>query len=157
MDIKELGITGFIVVGGAIYGISEYGLGDVLQNDLKHVSEVPYAEREAYMKSVTVQFTEFYGGAVFGTDEFATVGSLSYELAPKRTTFIQVVDAQEKVTKAQEKDLKSFYSNKWVCETEDVLLFTDKGWTYTTKLKNTDGRTMVVVTCKPTNSSNLRS
>ena len=109
------------------------------------------------MKSVTVQFTEFYGGAVFGTDEFATVGSLSYELAPKRTTFIQVVDAQEKVTKAQEKDLKSFYSNKWVCETEDVLLFTDKGWTYTTKLKNTDGRTMVVVTCKPTNSSNLRS
>jgi len=157
MDIKELGITGFVVIGGAVYGISEYGLGDVLQDDLKYVSEVPYADREAYMQSVSVQFTEFYGGAIFGTDDFSLVGEMTYELDPKKTTFIEVIASEDKVSKEQVKELKSFYGDKWLCDTEDALLFTHKGWTYTTKLKNVDGRTMVNVTCRPSNASGLRS
>jgi len=145
------------VIGGAIYGISEYGLGDVLKEDLKYVAEVPVAEREAYMLSVTEKFTEFYEGAVYGTDTFNMAGDLTYELKPRRTTFVEVVQSHHKLSNEQAKELKSYYSGNWLCEGEDSLLFTDKGWTYTTKLKNMDGRTMVVVTCKPPKATGLRT
>jgi len=70
MGIKEIGTGTVVVIGGAIYGISEYGFGDVLQDELKTVAEVPIAEREAYMQTVADQFTEFYDGAVYGTENF---------------------------------------------------------------------------------------
>ena len=149
MDIKEIGIAGFVVIGGAVYGISEYGYSDVLKEDLKAVSEVSIDERETYMESVAVQFTEFYEGALYGTDNFTFAGDLNYELDPDRPAFIEVTTSHTQITPEEVKDLKSYNADKWMCQTEDTLLFTDKGWTYTTKLKNLDGRTMVIITCNP--------
>ena len=156
MSLKEIGMGSVVVIGGAVYGISEYGLGDVLQDELKPVAEVPMAERAAYMQSVTLQFTEFYGGALYGTDEFTFAGDLKYELDPKRAAFIEVTQSLNELSKTQVKELKAYHADDWMCEEEDSLLFTDKGWTYTTKLKNVDGRTMVIVTCKPENKLGLR-
>ena len=154
MDIKELGICGFVVIGGAIYGVSEYGLGDILEQDLKTVAEVPMDERATYMQSVTVQFTEFFSGALYGTDNFTFATDLKYEFDPRRAAFIQVSQSHTKITKDEVADLKRYNKDKWMCETDNILLFTDKGWTYTTKLKNMDGRTMVTITCKATSKSN---
>ena len=156
MDIKEIGMGTVVVIGGAIYGISEYGLGDVLKDELKAVAEVPMAEREAYMQSVTTQFTEFFEGALYGTDDFTFAGDFKYEIDTHRPAFIEVVKSHNELSKTQVKELKAYHADKWMCETEDTLLFTDKGWTYTTKLKNVDGRTMVIVTCKPENKVGLR-
>ena len=152
MSIKELGMGSVVVIGGAIYGISEYGLGDVLQEELKPVAEVPMAEREAYMQSVTTQFTEFYEGALYGTDDFTFAGDFKYEFDPKRAAFIEVTQSLNEISRQQVSELKAYHKDNWMCDTEDTLLFTDKGWTYTTKLKNVDGRTMVIVTCKPTHT-----
>ncbi len=153
MDIREVVLGGVVVIGGTVYGVSEYGLGDVLKDELKTVAEVPMAERGAYMESVAVQFTEFYEGAIQGTENFVFAGDLTYELEVNRAAFIEVVQSNTEITKAQVKDLKAYNADKWMCDTEDTLLFTDKGWTYTTKLKNLDGRTMVIVTCNPTNDN----
>lgn len=156
MDIKEIGMGSVVVIGGAIYGISEFGLGDVLQDELRPVAEVPMAERTAYMQSVTTQFTEFYEGALYGTDDFTFAGEYKYELDIKRPAFIEVVQSFDKLSKQQVKDLQDYHSDDWMCDLEDSLLFTDKGWTYTTKLKNIDGRMMVIITCKPENNLGLR-
>lgn len=156
MDIKEIGIGSVVVIGGAIYGISEYGLGDVLKDDLKPVAEVSMAEREAYMQSVTTQFTEFYEVALYGTDDFTFAGDFKYDLEPRKATFIEVVQSKNKLSKKQVKELKAYHADNWMCDTEDTLLFTDKGWTYSTKLKNVDGKTMVIVTCRPEQQIGLR-
>lgn len=156
MDIKEIGVGTVVVLGGAIYGVSEYGLGDVLQDELKAVAEVPMAEREAYMQSVAVQFTEFYDGAIYGTDTFNFAGEFKYDLDPRRAAFTEVAQSTHELTKAHIKELKAYHADKHLCETEDSLLFTDKGWTYTTKLKNINGRTMVIVSCKPKPKHGLR-
>lgn len=157
MDIKEIGIGSVVVIGGAAYGISEYGLNDVLKEDLKYVAEVPVAEREAYMKSVTIQFTEFYNGAVYGTDSFNMAGDLTYELKPRKTAFVEVVQSHHEISPQNAAELKAYYSGTWYCEHEESLMFTDKGWTYTTKLKNLNGRTMVVISCKPPKATGLRT
>jgi len=156
VSLKEIGMGSVVVIGGAIYGISEYGLGDVLQEELKPVSEVPTAERAAYMESVTTQFTEFYEGALYGTDDFTFAGEYTYELDTQRPAFIEVVQSFNELSKQQVKELKAYHSDNWMCDLEDSLLFTDKGWTYTTKMKNVDGRTMVIVTCTPKNNLGLR-
>ena len=156
MGIKEIGTGTVVVIGGAIYGISEYGFGDVLQDELKTVAEVPMAERKAYMQTVADQFTEFYDGAVYGTENFNFATDLKYDLNPRRATFTQVSQSLNELSNDQVKELKAVHSDNWMCDTEDSLLFTDKGWTYKTKLKNLDGRLMVLVTCKPNKTSGLR-
>lgn len=157
MDLKEIGIGGVVVIGGAIYGISEYGLSDVLKDEIKHVHEIPMEEREAYMSSVVTQFTEFYEGATYGTDDFDFVGSLKYDLNPKRTEFIEVVQSLHDVPKAEVKNLRKYYAGQWMCDFDDSTMFTDKGWSYTTKMKNKDGRIMVTISCKPETALGLRS
>lgn len=156
MDIKEIGIGTVVVIGGAIYGISEYDLGDVLKDDLRPVAEIPMAERAAYMESVTTQFTEFYEGALYGTDDFTFAGEFKYELDPQRAAFIEVVQSYNEIPKKEVSELKAYHADDWMCDLEDSLLFTDKGWTYTTKLKNLDGRMIVIITCKPENKLGLR-
>jgi len=156
VGIKEIGAGTVVVIGGAIYGISEYGLGDVLQEELKNVAEVPISERQAYMQTVADQFTEFYEGAVYGTENFDFATDLKYNINARRATFTQVSQSLNELTNDQVKELKTLHSDNWMCDTEDSLLFTDKGWTYKTKLKNLDGRLMVVVTCKPNKNSGLR-
>ncbi len=156
MDMKEIGVGCVVVIGGAVYSISEYGLGDVLQDELKTVAEVPMQEREAYMQSVTLQFTEHFAGALYGTDDFTFAGDFKYELDTRTPSFVEVVQSFNELSKQQVKELKAYHSDNWMCDTDDTLLFTEKGWTYTTKLKNVDGRTMVVVTCKPTSKPGLR-
>ena len=157
MGLKEIGVGGFVVVGGAIYGLSEFGLSDVLTDDLKYVHEIPVEEREAYMTSVVTQFTEFYEGATYSTDDFDFVGDLQYDLNPKRSEFIEVVQSMHDVPQAEVKNLREYYAGQWMCDFEDSLIFTDKGWSYTTKMKNKNGQVMVTVTCQPEKAFGLRS
>jgi len=126
MDLKEIGIGGVVVIGGAIYGISEYGLSDVLTDEIKYVHEIPMEERED-------------------------------DLNPKRTEFVEVVQSLHDVPKAEVKNLRKYYAGQWMCDFEDSTMFTDKGWSYTTKMKNKDGRIMVTVSCKPEQKLGLRS
>lgn len=151
MDIKEAGIATVVVIGGAVIGISEYGLGDVMSDDLRPAAEVPMDERQAYMTGVAAEFTEFFNGAVYGTDSFSFSGTLNFEVEPRTATFEEVVQAEQSLNAKQVKELKAYHADDWMCETEDTLLFTDKGWTYTTTLKNQDGRLMLSVECAPTN------
>jgi len=152
MDIKEIGVTSVVVIGGAVYGISEYGFSDVLSEDIRHVSEVPVAEREVYMDSVVEQFTEFYSGAIYGTDTFSFSTPLKYRNNPFEASFTQIGQSEQVVSPAQVKELKAYHADKWMCEEEDALIFTDKGWIYKTLLKNKDGQLMVSVVCKPPQS-----
>ncbi|WP_427450136.1 hypothetical protein [Litorimonas sp. WD9-15] len=149
MDLKEAGICGVVVIGGAIYGISEYGLSDVLTDDLKSVYDVPMTERHAYMTSVVDQFTEFYSGAIYGTDTYDFVGQLEYEIEPARATFVEVVESDIKIPLEEVKNIREYNTADWMCDHEDSRLFTDKGWTYVTELRNKGGLLMVTVTCSP--------
>ena len=151
MDIKEIGITSVVLIGGAVVGVSQFGLSDVLKDDLLLVADVPMAERQAYMDSVTTEFTEFYDFAIHGTEDFNFSGPLIYQNDPKTARFTELVKADQELSKTQVKELYDYYSDGWFCDDEEMLMFTDKGWTYRTALKNKDGKHMVTVDCKPTN------
>jgi len=156
MDIKEIGITSVVLIGGAVVGVSQYGLSDVLDGDLRHVNEVPMEERQAYMDSVTKKFIETYDGSVHGTDTFNFSSPLIYENNAQKARFTEVVKAEQELSKTQVKELRTFYSGTWMCDHEDSQIFTNKGWTYRTTFSNKDGKHMVTVNCKPKNNVGLR-
>ena len=42
MDIKELGAGAVVLIGGVAYTVSQGGLADALDEDVKYISEVTY-------------------------------------------------------------------------------------------------------------------
>ena len=87
MDIKEIGACGVFVVGGAVYGISQFGLNDVLSEDLKHITEVTREDRPDYMDSIVVEFKNNLSSYGVETESYTFVGPSNFSTLPANGVF----------------------------------------------------------------------
>ena len=149
MNLKELGIGGVIVVGGAAYGISQYGLNDVLSEELRYYSNVSIDERPGYMESVVAEFTEVFSTYGVETPSYTYVGVSNFTTSPSNGTFVEVVVQEEKVPEGEIKGIRAQMEVSDFCQQAEMTMFTEKGWSYRFTLQDGSGRNIFKATCKP--------
>ena len=149
MDIKEWGATGVLVVGGAVYGISQYGLNDVMSEDLRHISEVSAQERPAYMDGVVAEFREAFDSYAVETETYIFVGMSEFSTAPVDGGFIEVVTQEEPVPYEEIKGIAAQMEVNGFCAQDEMTMFTSKGWTYRFSMKDSKNRQVYAIVCEP--------
>ena len=149
MNLKELGIGGVIVVGGAAYGISQYGLNDVLSEEIRPYSTVSEQERPAYMASVVSEFTEAFSTYAVETPTYVYVGYSKFTTSPSNGTFVEVVSQEDRVPENEIKGIRAEMDASSFCQQAEMTMFTDNGWRYRFTLQDSSGRNIYKVTCKP--------
>jgi len=149
MDIKELGACGVFVVGGTVYGISQLGLNDVLSEDLRHISEVTFQERPAYMDTVVAEFTDAFATYGVETETYTYVGNSNFSTLPAMGTFVEVVRQDSPVPKRAVKGIKKQMELANFCDQGEMTMFTEKGWTYRFSMEDSNGLKVFAVVCKP--------
>ena len=85
MEIKEAGVCGVIVVGGAIFGIAQGGLGDALSDDIKPYHEVSADERADYMQTIVGQFTESFDTYFIQNENYTYAGNSVFSTKPSQS------------------------------------------------------------------------
>jgi len=153
MDIKEIGICGVVVVGGAIYGISQVGLGEALSEELRAYHEVPAAERAEYMQTVVNEFSGHFDTYFIQTPTYVYMGHSTFSSQPLRGLFDEVVSQEETVPRGELPAIKAQLSQGVFCAQDEMTMFTDKGWQYRFKLKDGNGRLIATVICNPSQST----
>ena len=148
MDIKEIGTCAVIVIGGVAYTVSSGGLKDALSDDIRHVSEITYAERADYMNEIVDQFTNTFDVYIVQTENYDYVGHSEFSAAPKKATFLEVVTAEDSVPKSELANIRAKAQTDF-CAQEEMLMFTSKGWKYKFTLKDDQGRNILTNVCKP--------
>ncbi|NNC36237.1 MAG: hypothetical protein HKO02_02175 [Hyphomonadaceae bacterium] len=149
MDIKEIGACGVVVIGGAVYGISQYGLNDVLSEEIRHISEVSVQDRPAYMERIVGEFAEAFETYYIETETYAYVGISKFTTAPGSGTFVETVTQDEPVPKKEIKGLKASMNEMDFCNQEEMTMFTNGGWTYSFTMQDSKGSRVFAVDCKP--------
>lgn len=149
MDIKEIGACGVFVVGGVVYGVSQYGLNDVLSEELVHISEVSRQERPAYMDKVVAEFDTAFDNYGVETESYTFVGESHFSTAPSSGTFTEVVRQDTAVPKKEIKALRAVMVEGDFCAQEEMTMFTEKGWTYSFSMTDTKGQKIFAVNCAP--------
>jgi len=148
MDIKEWGLGGVVLVGGAMYGISQFGLNDVLSEDLSYISDVTRQERPAYMASIVSEFSEAFETYSVESETYIFVGQSKFSTSPSNGTFVEVVTQEKPVPSEEVKGLKSAMHTADFCAQEEMTMFTEKGWSYRFKMKDSKGRQIFAITCR---------
>jgi len=149
MDIKEAGAVGVFVVGGAVYGISQYGLNDVLSEEMRPIAEVSLQERPAYMEQVTAEFKEAFDSYGLETETYTYVGLSAFSTSPSTGTFVEVVTQDSPVPPKEIKGLKEVMDASMFCDQDEMTMFTDKGWGYSFTMQDSNKRTVYAIECKP--------
>ena len=149
MEIKEIGGVAVVVVGGAVFGISQMGLNDVLSEDLRPLAEVSMQERPAYMSGIVNEFSEVFDTYFIETESYTYVGQSKFTTAPSSGTFMEVVRQNEAVPKKEMKKLTNFMKESNFCEQDEMTMFTDKGWTYRFRMVDGKGNQVYAVICRP--------
>ena len=149
MEIKEIGGIGVLIVGGAVYGISQYGLNDVLTEDLRHVSTVTMAERPAYMSEVTGQFAEAFETYAVESETYIYVGYSEFKTAPGSGTFVEVVRSEEALPLEEIPGITQAMEESDFCAQEEMTMFTDQGWAYRFTMVDATGRQIFDAHCRP--------
>lgn len=150
MEIKEIGGTLVLVAGGAIYGISQVGLGDALSEDIRHISEFTIAERADYMTGITHEFSEAFDTYYVATQsDYVFEGHSSFSIAPSSGTFMEVVRQEEPVPEAELEALKTIMASNDFCAQDEMVMFTEKGWKYRFRMIEGKGQQIFAVTCQP--------
>ena len=150
MEIQEWLVCGGFVVGGVVYGASQVSLGDVLSEDLRHITEVSQEEMPAYMDSVVKEFSEnFQEYAIPVSEDTAYVGKSAFSASPKYGAFKEVVTQTEKVPSKHVKVMASLLKQSNFCDQEEMTMFTDKGWNYEFSIKNINGSHIFSINCTP--------
>ena len=148
MELKEVGLAGVFVVGGAV-AFGSVGLNDVLSEDLRHVAEVPSAERAAYMEDVVAEFAEAFDSFGVETDTYVVGGWSEFSAEPASATFVEVVRAEHEVPPEAWRELRAYWAETAFCEDAEATMFTDQGWSYSFSFRNANGRVMVSSECRP--------
>jgi len=151
MDIKELGISGIIVIGGVTYGISQYGLEGALSEELSHISEVSRDDRPAYMDKIVGEFSEAFSSYIVANEDesYYYVGDSRFSTAPANGVFIEVVTPKEAVPRKEIKAIKSKMETGNFCAQDEMTMFTDNGWTYKFTMRDANGSKLFHIDCKP--------
>lgn len=147
MDIKEIGAGAVVVIGGVAYTFSQGGLADALSEDVKHISDIAYEERSVYMDGIVNSFSENFSNYIIQSETFDFVGYSKFSASPQQGIFIEVVNSEEKADNNQLRATKSKIEESDFCEQAEMILLTDKGWSYKFTLENADGRAFYSVTC----------
>lgn len=153
MDIKEIGVCGVVVVGGAIYGISQVGLGEALSEELRPFHEVPAAERADYMQQVVDEFSGHFDTYFIQTPSYDYMGHSTFSSQPLRGLFDEVVSQDETVPREELPAIKAQLKPDLFCAQDEMTMFTDKGWQYRFKLKDGNGRLIATVICHPSQNA----
>ena len=148
-----MGVCGVVVIGGAVYGVSQAGLGDALSEDIRPYHEVSNAERATYMQSIVGEFTEAFDTYIIQTETYDYVGHSTFSTQPDSGLFDEVVSPEKAVPKKELAEIKKRMNPDDFCAQEEMMLFTTKGWQYRFKLKNKDGRTIATVICHPSQNA----
>ena len=149
MDIKEIGACGVFVVGGTIYGVSQFGLNDVLSEDLVHISEISRQERPAYMDKVVAEFDDAFETYGVQTETYTFVGTSHFSTAPASGTFTEVVRQDTAVPRKEIKALRAVMEESDFCAQDEMTMFTENGWTYSFSLKDSKGQKLFKINCTP--------
>lgn len=150
MDIKEAGVCGVIVVGGAVFGIAQGGLGDALSDDIKPYYEVSQEDRAEYMDSIVSQFTETFDTYFVQTESYTYAGQSTFSTQPSHGLFNEVVRQEEKIPSNEIAEIKARMDPEGFCGQDEMLLFTEKGWQYRFTLKHGNNQTVAMIVCHPT-------
>lgn len=149
MDMKEIGACGILVVGGAAYGISQFGLNDVLSEDLRHFGEVSAQERPAYMEQVVDEFKENFDMYTTESETYVYVGSSNFMTAPASGKFVEIVTQDEPVPAEEIKGIKASMVEMNFCAQDEMTMFTDQGWIYSFTMQDSRGTSIFSIKCKP--------
>lgn len=149
MDIKEIGACGVFVVGGAVYGVSQFGLNDVLSEDLVHISEISRQERPAYMDKVVAEFDDAFEMYGVQTETYTFVGASHFSTAPSSGTFTEIVRQDTAVPRKEIKALRDVMAENDFCAQNEMTMFTENGWTYSFSMKDSKGQKIFAVNCAP--------
>ena len=149
MDIKEIGAGAVVLIGGVAYTVSEGGLADALNEDVKHITEVSLAERPAYMNGIVNEFSENFSNYIVQTEGYDFVGQSTFSSSPNRGQFVEVVEAQETTDKANLQAVTQRMKDTDFCAQAEMTIFTEKGWSYEFTMKDAQGRKFYAITCSP--------
>jgi len=147
MDIRELGAGAVVVIGGVAYTVSQGGLADALSEDVKHISEITYEERPAYMSGIIEDFSESFSNYIIQTETFDFVGYSKFSASPEQGSFVEVVQPKEKMENTDIRATKKKIEQSDFCAQQEMTMFTEKGWSYKFTLKTAEGRKFYSVTC----------
>jgi|GEM_PF-2079907 len=147
MDIKEIGAGAAVIIGGVVYGVSSGGLGEALSSEVRHVREVPYEERAAYMDEITTEFAENFEYYIVQTETFDYVGHSKFTSNPAKAMFAETVRSEERVPRDEIKKIKAQFEVGF-CEQDEMTMFTKKGWSYDFKVMDGEGRRIFTVLCQ---------
>lgn len=161
MEMKEMGIGSVVVVGGMVFGFSQYGLNSVLSEDLKHITEVSQAEMPAYMETVTGEFQSNFSTYEIPLETYSYEGLSKFTYSVDDGTFIENVTSEEAVPKEGLKDLKKFLGDanfkEAFCLQDEMAMFTSKGWNYRFMVEDSNGRNISTIRCFATSAPALRT
>ena len=148
MEIKEWGV-GALFVGGAAYGIAQYGLNDVLSEDLKHITEVTLEQRPAYMDQVVAEFTEAFATYGVQTETYMYEGFSNFTTSPRDGAFVEVVRQDSPVPQKEISGIRAVLEEADFCQQDEMTMFTENGWTYRFFMEDSQGRRVYSVVCLP--------
>lgn len=155
MELKEAGICGLFVVGGAV-GFGAFGLNDVLSSDLRHINDVSYEERAEYMATVVAEFDEAFDTYNVESEEYYHTGVSTFSHRPASSMFVEHVRLTELASTQQVKEIRVYFDEDLFCQQAEMTMFTEKGWHYEFNLENHNGGVIERVTCRASTTPQLR-
>lgn len=147
MEIKEK-IIGALFVGGAAYGVSQYGLNDVLSEDMRHITSISAEERPAYMEQVVTEFTQAFSTYSIESETYLYEGFSKFTTSPADGTFVEIVTQDSPVPQKEISGLRTEMDNMNFCAQAEMTMFTENGWTYRFSMQDKNGQRVFSIVCQ---------
>ena len=155
MDLRVIGGGAAALAFGA-GGYNYVSVDEVLSAEVRHVSTVPAAELESYMKSVVGEMADAYDYYGFETDTYVFVGNIEFKADAKTRTFSENVRSEDAVS-AEDRRMIAADIKSWdFCGSDDATLFTEKGYNYSVDFRDGKGTRIHYIKCDAAESQ-LRS
>lgn len=155
MDLRVIG-GGAAAVAFGMGGFTYVSMDEVLSADIRAVHTVPAGELQSYMDGVVGKPAAGYGYYAVETETLVFVGELSFEADARTRTFTETTRSEDPVSASDRKAVRAEYLSWNYCDSEDALMFTDKGYTYDVIMRDGAGELIVRETCRATNAPQLR-
>lgn len=152
MDIRIIG-GGAAAVVFAATGFNYVAMEDVLSHELRDINTVQPSELQSYMDSVVEEFEAAYGYYAYETETYAFVGDLEFSANASTATFYEVVRSEDALNEADRKQIGDDIRAAQYCNSDDALMFTNKGYNYSVSISDGEGRNIMSEVCWTSRSS----
>jgi hypothetical protein len=147
MDLRVIGGGAAALAFGA-GGFSYVSVGDVLSEEVRDVRKMQGDELQAYMDSIVTEMDDAYDYFAVEGETFAFVGDVSFAADASTTTFSEAIVSEEELSKSDRKMVANEFKAWSYCESEDVTIFTEKGYDYHVTIRDGKGTLVVREICK---------